>query len=88
MLTLNGLAKLIEEAGEVTQVAGKMIAYPDGLHPDGMGHLKTRLEDELADLFAASSVVAILHGLSAERIEKRAEQKKALFLKWHEDKEC
>src|SRR4051812_18172341 len=48
-----GLSKLIEECGEVGQVAGKIIGNegrPD--HWDG-SHLPTRLADELDDLEAA-----------------------------------
>lgn len=32
-----GIGKLIEECGEVLQVAGKAIAFPRGPHPDGAG---------------------------------------------------
>lgn len=52
-----GLAKLVEELGELSQVAGKIMAYPDGEHPDGNGPLEPRLEDELADVIAAASFV-------------------------------
>ena len=37
-----GLVKLSEECGELTTVACKLIAYPDGKHPDGKGDLKER----------------------------------------------
>ena len=52
-----GLAKLVEEAGELLQVAGKLMAYPyDSFHPDGT-NLHTRLQEELADLQAAINFV-------------------------------
>lgn len=55
-----GLAKLAEECDELTQIAAKIIAYPDfDIHPDG-GNLKERLTEELADV-AAISLFVIEH---------------------------
>jgi hypothetical protein len=48
-----GLAKVIEETSELGQVLGKLLAYPEGEHPDGAGPLPERLADELADVLAA-----------------------------------
>lgn len=48
-----GIGKLIEEAGEVLQLLGKVVPFPDGPHPDGKGALRDRLPIELADLKAA-----------------------------------
>jgi NTP pyrophosphatase (non-canonical NTP hydrolase) len=45
-----GLAKLIEECGEIIQEAGKLIAYPDGQHPDGRGDIRDRLAGEIGDV--------------------------------------
>ena len=46
----SGISKLIEEAGEVTQVCGKLIAIAGASeHWDGTD-LRERLEDEIADL--------------------------------------
>jgi hypothetical protein len=47
-----GLSKLVEECGEVLQVAGKVLAFPDGDHPDGES-VSARLSKETADLAAA-----------------------------------
>lgn len=77
-----GIAKLNEECGEVIQLIGKLMAYPAGDHPDGKGHLKHRLEDELADLKAAIAVVMVKNNLDTVRIYKRIEKKQALFATW------
>jgi NTP pyrophosphatase (non-canonical NTP hydrolase) len=48
-----GLSKLVEECGEVAQVAGKVVGFGGlGDHWDGT-NLAERLADELADLEAA-----------------------------------
>lgn len=77
-----GIFKLIEECGEVIQVAGKLGPFPQGDHPDGAGPLKERLEDELADLTAASRYVIETNGLDAVRMEARARAKLKRFQDW------
>jgi hypothetical protein len=50
---LPGLSKLVEECGEVVQAVGKIMgAHGFVTHWDG-SDLKERLEDEMADLWAA-----------------------------------
>lgn len=83
MMALNGLAKLVEEAGEVIQVAGKLMAYPDKPHPDGGGDLKVRLEMELADLTAAIRFVVRTHDLDGVAMDIRTVRKLATFEAWH-----
>jgi NTP pyrophosphatase (non-canonical NTP hydrolase) len=77
-----GLTKLMEECGEVIQVAAKIIAYPDGVHPDGGGRLETRLEDELGDLLAIITFVTNKLKLSDHDIQSRANSKFNNFLDW------
>lgn len=48
-----GIAKVAEEAGELLCEIGKLIAYPDQIHPDGRGHTRERVLREMADLSAA-----------------------------------
>ena len=85
-MTANGLAKLIEECGEVLQVAGKLLAYPDGVHPDGAGNLHERLSDELGDLKAAIQFVIETHQLDGRhRIHERSQLKLIRFRSWHSD---
>lgn len=93
----NGLAKLIEECGELQQVAAKKLAYFDtDQHPDG-SNLRLRLEEEIADVLAACDLVILTFQLSnnismplsemsaklAETIQERRKRKLALFLTWH-----
>lgn len=65
----NGLAKLIEELGELQQVCGKKLAAGKrDDHPDGRGSLKIRLQDEIADVIAACEFVMYSHNLDVEAI--------------------
>ena len=82
----HGLVKLIEESGEVIQVAAKMIAYPklifgSKLHPDGT-NLRTRLVEEIGDCYAALEFVVTKLDLSKKLIRERAEMKHKLFKQW------
>lgn len=83
----NGLAKLAEEGGELLQVAGKLIQYPElqtsttELHPDGT-NLHDRLEEEIGDMLAACYFVAKKLGLNQQKIIRRREDKLNLFEKW------
>lgn len=77
-----GLGKLIEECGELTQAAGKKLAIMDSDdHWDG-SNLKTRLEDEIADVMAASHLVMDKFDLDADRILERRQHKLSLFRYW------
>lgn len=78
-----GLSKLIEEAGEVQQVAGKIIATGgDAKHFDG-SDLRERLTEELGDLIAACNFVALVNGIDYERMQERVNKKLSLFETWH-----
>lgn len=79
-----GAAKIAEEAGEILQLIGKLMAYPDGDHPDGKGPIAERLGDELGDLRAAIDYFASANGYSAE-VEQRAFEKLDRFNLWHMD---
>ncbi len=79
----NGLTKLVEECGELAQIAAKKIAYPDtDEHPDGKGSMKTRMEDEMADVMAAIAFVCEKFGLDEARMFARGSMKTELFKKW------
>lgn len=85
-MTAKGLAKLIEECGELIQVAGKKLAYfHTDMHPDGAGSLKERLGDEMADVSAAIIFVAQQLDLDVDRIELRADKKLKLYETWEMD---
>lgn len=78
-----GLAKLVEEAGEVLQVCGKLImTHGEVSHWDG-SDLKKRLESELGDLLAAIRFTIETSALDGEAIKERAEEKLIRFYKWH-----
>lgn len=85
-MTANGLAKLIEECGELLQVAGKKLAYfHTNEHPDGDRPLDLRLADEIADVMAACSFVRA-HMLDIDlnrRIDRRRDEKFIRFQTWH-----
>jgi len=81
---LPGVGKLAEEAGEISQVVGKLIAT-DGQaeHWDGTD-LHTRLLDEAGDMLAAIRYFGWANEVT-EEIERRAAVKLARFQRWHRD---
>lgn len=84
MMQFGGLTKLIEECGELVQIAAKKQAYFDtDTHPDGKGSMKKRLEEEMADVIAACVLVAENFGLNQDFLEQRALKKLELFRSWH-----
>ncbi len=79
----NGLIKLIEECGELSQIAAKKLAFPEtDIHPDGSGSMKSRMEEEVADVLAAIYFVKDRHKLDAVKIDERVKRKINLFVKW------
>jgi NTP pyrophosphatase (non-canonical NTP hydrolase) len=80
-----GLSKLIEEAGEVQQVCGKLLGTGgEHAHWDG-SNLRERLEDEIADLIAACRFVQDANQLDSVRIFERIGTKLATFHMWHQN---
>lgn len=83
-MTANGLAKLLEECGELSQVAAKKLAYfHTDDHPDGAGLLLLRLQDEAADVMAAIYFVSEQFGFDQEEFNFRIRRKRDLFNQWH-----
>lgn len=82
-----GLAKLVEECGELIQDAAKLMAYPSGTHPDGGKDLYLRLEDELADVMGACRFVMGKLVLNQPAIEDRAEFKYQRFVRWDNEEQ-
>lgn len=81
-MTAAGVAKLIEECGELQQILGKKLAYwHTNEHPDGAGPIDARIEEEMADVCAAIIFVAHL-GLNQLRIDNRITVKLDLFETW------
>ena len=80
----NGLTKLAEECGELIQIVSKKSAYLDtDTHPDGKGSMRTRMEDKIADVAAASEFVVQNFELNRQRILSRTQEKLSTFRRWH-----
>jgi NTP pyrophosphatase (non-canonical NTP hydrolase) len=79
-----GLSKLTEEAGEVQQVVGKLMGT-GGLEDHWNGtNLRTRLIEEMGDVLAAIAYVVKHNGIDDQALEKRFDEKLALFEQWHD----
>ncbi len=77
----------MEECGELVQICGKKLAYfHTDTHPDGGPGLAERMEQEIADVFAAASFVVSAFGLDAGKINERAMMKLDRFKAWDRDK--
>jgi NTP pyrophosphatase (non-canonical NTP hydrolase) len=77
-----GVAKLIEECGELQQVLGKRLAYwTADKHPDG-SDLRERMQEEMGDVLAAIWFVVDMLDLDADAIERRQDHKHGLFNTW------
>jgi NTP pyrophosphatase (non-canonical NTP hydrolase) len=80
-----GLAKVLEEVGEVGQVLAKIMGGGGATqHWDGKGDLKVRLEEELGDLLAAVNFLITQNDLDQIRIDRQRAGKAAQFLVWHQ----
>lgn len=80
-----GLSKLIEEAGEVCQVAGKIMGTGgERMHWDG-SDLKVRIEEEIADVLAACAFVIEACELDETFITDRIDEKITRFRDWHKN---
>lgn len=77
-----GIGKLIEESGEMLQLAGKAIPFPVDPHPDGKGDLRSRFPEEISDLYAALDYFVETNGLPKDTIETRRAQKLETFRRW------
>lgn len=82
-----GLSKVIEECGELLQVAGKLMATGGAvLHWEGGDMLSARLEEEIGDVRAALAYfLGANQVLSLNVIQERAKAKLDQFWTWHEE---
>jgi NTP pyrophosphatase (non-canonical NTP hydrolase) len=77
-----GLAKLIEETGELAHVLSRVIATDGGPFDfDGNLH-QHKVQNEIADVFAAAKFFVEENGLNDGYINKRAGEKLILFRGW------
>lgn len=85
---LPGLAKLMEEASEVIQVGGKLIAREMSgkkKHWDGTD-LSKRMHEELGDLMASIDYFINSNPeISATAVLDRRDEKFVKFMGWHDD---
>ena len=73
-----GLGKLVEEIGEMIQVAGQMICSQGMASHFSGADLRSRMAEEMGDVAAAMDFVVHACGLSAESVRHR----------WHHDGGC
>lgn len=83
----HGMAKLLEECGEVGQIAGKLLAFPIGDFPERDARLLKKLEDELGDLRASIAFVTVKLGLDRDKVHERTKAKMELYLQWDKEKQ-
>lgn len=76
-----GIAKLVEECGELQQVLGKRLAYWDSDHHWDGTNLRTRLAEEMGDVMAAIEFVADQFDIG-ELVEVQARMKRSVFDSW------
>ena len=82
-----GASKLIEEAGEVLQVIGKLMGSRGDTKHWTSEDLAADLVEELADLSAAIEFFAGVNGLDVDAITRRTSKKVLLYEKWHREQE-
>lgn len=86
MTTYPGLHKLVEEAGELLEVIGKILVRPNGDHfveLKGERILNEDLHDEIADVRAIIDyVVKSSPELDEDRIKRRTEMKLKKYARW------
>lgn len=84
--TWPGLAKLMEELGELQEVLGKVMGCdnPNGQYWDGTS-LRPRLIEEMGDVRAAMIFFAEENGVEKIDIHYRADIKLEKFRYWHKE---
>jgi hypothetical protein len=79
-----GLAKVVEESGELGQVFGKIVSCGgEVVYPWGGTDLRDKMNEETADLLAAL-LFMVIHSphLNQEEIFERAQMKFERFVEW------
>jgi NTP pyrophosphatase (non-canonical NTP hydrolase) len=77
-----GLAKVMEEAGELLQILGKIMSVDGSLNYYDGTDLAERIEEEAADLYAALDFFCEVNNLYA-RESGRRDRKRARLRNWH-----
>lgn len=82
-----GLSKLVEECGEVLEVAGKLIATGGEVRHWGRNtSLAQLLQDEIADVMAACHFIVEVNPehLDIDEVYRRVHDKVTKFRGWHQ----
>lgn len=88
VMRANGLLKLLEELGELSQIASKAaIIHPKTKYYDGRD-IKARLVEEMGDVLATLEYVVEKMHLSEVSIRKRAARKLKMYKMWEEQNKC
>jgi NTP pyrophosphatase (non-canonical NTP hydrolase) len=75
------LLKLIEECGELVQIASKKLMFPDtDMHPDSQGSMYARINGEVADVLAC--IEHMMPSLDRQYINQRVRTKLERFKRW------
>ncbi len=78
------LVKLMEECGEVTQVAAKTHCFGfDFQNPKTGDFNRTELADEIGDVLGLVDMLADRGLIDIKRVQKKRAAKAAKVLKWH-----
>jgi NTP pyrophosphatase (non-canonical NTP hydrolase) len=82
-MTAKGVAKLVEECGELQQILGKRLAYwHTEQHPDGKNAtISDRMAEEMGDVMAAIIFTADQFGIGPI-VQSRCHQKLRRFEEW------
>lgn len=81
-----GLAKLAEEAGELIQVIGKIIAMGGtDVHWDGTTSLRARLMEEMGDVTAAVDFLVEQNAFRPMDLQARHDQKLSMYRQWQRE---
>jgi NTP pyrophosphatase (non-canonical NTP hydrolase) len=80
----NPIIKVIEECGELQQILAKKLQFPDSkYHPDNSEKtIHERIEDEVADVYAALHVLKKYLDLGFSSTIERMDEKIITFEKW------
>lgn len=78
-----GLGKVVEEAGEIMQIAGKLMATGGSSEYYDGRDLRRELQNEMADLRAALDYVEDANHLNALAMKARKDEKSDKFWSWH-----
>ena len=85
LMTLRRFGKMLEELGELTEVASRCIIQGiDELDPSTQRYNRARLIDEIADVYAQLDETVKSFKLNVDYIEARRAKKRAYMQEWED----